>query len=113
MIKLKIPNRVSLSVNVVFHFYPKGEYHVDDNGRANGHATGVDEKKTDIFNRHPQLFAKFFANPESVRFNQKFERVLLNHILKLLFSKITKNEIICQNAYSTKYWCYRCLLNLY
>ena len=48
----KIPNRVSLSVYVILHLDPEGKYHVNDNGRADGHATGINKKQAYFFGRH-------------------------------------------------------------
>jgi hypothetical protein len=79
---LKVSERVPAGIqDVVFHVYPKGHDHVDDERRSHGDEGSIDKKQTDAGRCYPQLIADSCANPKGLPFHEIFEPIHISNLL--------------------------------
>ena len=50
--------------------HPESKHKVQDNGRAEGHESGIDEVFTDTASREIELFSQFRTNSKYLVFNE-------------------------------------------
>lgn len=82
---LVVPNRVAAAANVIAHFDPKRNNHVNNNRWAKREATCINEKQANVFDGHSQFFTQLWTNSKRIGFNKKFKIIYLKHLFIVLF----------------------------
>jgi hypothetical protein len=95
---LQIPNRGSLTENVIFHFQPKSKYHINDKRRTDGDKRSVNKKQSNVRRSHFKHSAKPRADSEGTLLKKTFNSLNRIHglLMIILFPMAQFKHFFCE-----------------